>query len=269
MQTAKTIVAQIKELGPWFHNIYLPNGEQTAPQHFLGDFPSFKWEKIKIVIPEKLDGWKVLDIGCNAGFYSIELAKRGASVTAIDLDEHYLKQAKWVTKQFGLEDKIEFRQMQVYDFAHTEEKFDLIWFMGVFYHLRYPLLALDILSEKTIKMMVFQTYSLPGMEEMEIPQDIDFQKREILDSSPWPRMAFVPNKLAGDPTNWWIANHQGILSLLKSCGMKVVEIPDDETYVAERDASLPTIQETWNASEYLSAVGKDWKTVVMEKTKNK
>src|SRR5690606_23598237 len=172
---------------------------------------SFKWDKIKTAIPEQLDGWKVLDVGCNAGFYSIELAKRGASVTAIDLDEHYLKQAWWVAKQFGLESKIEFRQMQVYDFAHTSEKFDLIWFMGVFYHLRYPLLALDILSEKTNKMMVFQTYSLPGREEMEIPEDIDFQKREILDSSPWPRMSFVPNKLAGDPTNWWVANHQGIL----------------------------------------------------------
>src|SRR5690606_27106152 len=99
------------------HNIHLPNGEQTAPHHFLGDFPSFKWEKIKVAIPDNLDGWNVLDIGCNAGFYSIELAKRGAQVTAIDLDEHYLKQARWVAEQFGLQSKMTFKLMQVYDFA--------------------------------------------------------------------------------------------------------------------------------------------------------
>src|SRR5699024_1275497 len=141
-----TIQDNIEKLSPWFHNIHLPSGEQTAKNHFLGDFPSFKWEKIKYHLPKNLEGYKVLDIGCNAGFYSIELAKLGADVLAIDIDDHYLKQAKWIAKQFGLESKIQFKKMQIYDLAHAEEKYDLIWFMGVFYHLRYPLLALDILS---------------------------------------------------------------------------------------------------------------------------
>ena len=57
---------------------------------FLGDFPSFKWEELKAHIPENLEGEKVLDSGCNAGFYSFKLAKRGAQVTGIDLDPHYL-----------------------------------------------------------------------------------------------------------------------------------------------------------------------------------
>jgi tRNA (mo5U34)-methyltransferase len=207
-----------------------------------------------------------LDIGCNAGFYSIELAKRGAQVTAIDLDEHYLKQAIWVAEQFGLQSKITFKMMQVYDLAYTDEKFDLVWFMGVFYHLRYPLLALDILSNITTKMMIFQTYSLPGQEEMEVPEDIEFHKRDILQSSAWPRMAFIPNKLAGDPTNWWVVNHQGIVSLLNSSGLQVIDMPDDETYVAEKTKYLPTILETWNASEYLAAIGKDWKRAINIKT---
>lgn len=261
-----SVASQIEELSPWFHNIHLPSGQQTAPNHFLGDFPSFKWNNIKKSIPDRLDGWKVLDIGCNAGFYSIELAKRGAQVTAIDLDEHYLKQAKWVAEQFGLDSQIQFRRMQVYDFAQSEEKYDLIWFMGVFYHLRYPLLALDILAGITRKMLVFQTYSLPGREEMEVPEDVEFHKREILQSNAWPKMAFVPKMLAGDPTNWWVANHQGILSMLESAGLKVVDMPDDETYITEKDKDLPTIQETWNASEYLSAVGKDWTKSVSTKT---
>lgn len=258
---------QIEELGPWFHNIHLPEGVQTAPHHFLGNFPAFKWENIQNSIPEDLKGWDVLDIGCNAGFYSIELAKRGATVTGIDLDEHYLRQARWVSEKFGLDDKITFKQMQVYDLAHTEEKFDLIWFMGVFYHLRYPLLALDILSQKTDKMMVFQTLSLPGKEEMGIPEDVEFHRREILKSGAWPSMAFIENKLAGDPTNWWVPNHQGIVSMLASCGFKVTAMPEDETYIAEKDPNQISTLETWNYSEYLSATGKDWQKEVMKKTR--
>lgn len=262
-----SVKEQVQNLSPWFHNIHLPDGTQTAPDHFLGDFPMFKWEKIKDSIPENLEGWKVLDIGCNAGFYSIELAKRGAEVLAIDLDEHYLKQARWTAEQFGLDDKIRFKQMQVYDLAHSEEQFDLVWFMGVFYHLKYPMLAMDILSRKVKNMMVFQTLSLPGKEEMDVPDDVEFHKREIMTEKSWPSMAFIENKLAGDPTNWWAPNHQGILSLLRSCGFKVTGMPEDETYVAEKDENIQSSTDTWNYSEYLSAVGKDWKTEVEKKTR--
>jgi tRNA (mo5U34)-methyltransferase len=172
-----SIQDEIKKMEPWFHNIHLPDGSQTSSRHFLGDFPNFKWEKIKNAIPEDLSGWKVLDIGCNAGFYTIELARRGAEVLAIDLDDHYLKQAQWVAKQFALEDRITFKRMQVYDLAHIDEQFDLVWFMGVFYHLRYPMLAMDIIAQKVKKMMIFQTLALPGTEEMEIPPDVEFPRQ--------------------------------------------------------------------------------------------
>lgn len=123
----------------------------------MGDFPAFKWQQLAPHLPENLDGWRVLDIGCNAGFYSFELARRGAIVTGIDHDPHYLAQAQWALKQFDLADRVEFKPMQVYDLAHTEETFDLVLFMGVFYHLRYPLLALDIVAQKVKRLLVFQT----------------------------------------------------------------------------------------------------------------
>jgi tRNA (mo5U34)-methyltransferase len=74
----------IETLGPWFHNLHLPDGRQTAPGHRYGDFPNFKWQRIAHCIPADLQGWSVLDIGCNAGFYSIELARRGADVVGLD-----------------------------------------------------------------------------------------------------------------------------------------------------------------------------------------
>src|SRR3982751_1779343 len=121
---------QVDALAPWFHNLHLPGGVQTLPDHFLGgDFPNFKWQQIRPFLPEDLHGWRVLDVGCNAGFYSFELARRGASVLGIDVDAHYLAQARWAAGQFGLDGSVEFRQASVYDAARSADRFDLVLFM--------------------------------------------------------------------------------------------------------------------------------------------
>src|SRR3954453_24023348 len=125
----------VAALGPWFHNLHLPDGLETAPDHPLGDFPAFKWAQIAPHFPEDLRGWRALDIGCNAGFYSFELARRGAEVTGIDRDPHYLEQARWAARQFGLEGRVSFEQRQIYDLARHDRAFDLVLFLGVFYHL--------------------------------------------------------------------------------------------------------------------------------------
>lgn len=247
---------QIAELGPWFHNLHLPDGTQTAPNHHLGDFPSYKWERLAPHVPQDLQGWTALDIGCNAGFYTFELARRGAHVTAIDVDTHYLTQAKWAARQFGLEDCVQFTQMQVYDLAHSEEKFDLVLFMGVFYHLRYPMLGLDIVTQKIKRLMVFQTLTMPGLEVYENTDGLDIDYREPMREPGWPMMAFIEHTLAGDPTNWWAANHAGVEAMLRSSGMKVIEYLKHETYLCEPDPERPSCVSTWNAAEILSATGR-------------
>ena len=88
------VPAEIAELAPWFHNLHLPGGVETAPDHPLGDFPAYKWAEVASAVPEDLSRWQALDIGCNAGFYTFELARRGADVLAVDVDEHYLRQAR-------------------------------------------------------------------------------------------------------------------------------------------------------------------------------
>ncbi len=249
---------KIKQLGPWFHNIHLPDGTQTAPDHFLGDFPSFKWKDLSPSIPEDLKGMKVLDVGCNAGFYSIELARRGAQVLGIDVDAHYLQQAEWVAECFGLQDQIRYRQMQVYDLARLDEEFDLIWFMGVFYHLRYPLLALDILGRRCKHMMVFQTLTMPGELPTEEVYDSHIHDRENLLKPEWPKMAFIEHSFAGDPTNWWLANESGMRAMLRSTGFSVSDKPLDETLICIKDPGYESSVDTWNKSEYLSAIQQNW-----------
>ena len=117
------------------------------PNHFLGDFPNVKWKHIAPALPADLSGASVLDIGCNGGFYSIELKRRGASrVLGVDVDDRYLEQARFASQTLGLD--IEFAKCSVYDVDSIPGKFDFVLFMGVFYHLRYPLFALDKVIKK-------------------------------------------------------------------------------------------------------------------------
>ena len=232
VRDAAPLQAQVDALGPWFHNLRV-HGVQTAPAHPLGDFPAFKWAEIGPHVPEDLRGWSVLDIGCNAGFYSFELARRGAKVTAIDVDPHYLRQARWAASQLGLEDRVEFRQMQIYDLAREPAQYDLVWFMGVLYHLRHPLLALDILRRKARRLMVVQTLTMPGNEVLPVPGDLDIDDRERLREAGWPKMAFIERRLARDPTNWWAPDHACVEAMLRSAGFAVRQRIAHETYLCE------------------------------------
>jgi tRNA (mo5U34)-methyltransferase len=235
-QDAEALRRQVEALGPWFHNLHLPGGVETVPDHFIGgDFPRFKWLEIAPHVPQDLSGWRVLDVGCNAGFYSFELARRGASVLAVDVDEHYLRQARWAAQVYGLQDRIEFRRTGVYELAGLDESFDLVWFMGVFYHLRYPMLALDLLAQRTRRLMMFQTLTMPGDEVYPDTRDHPIDRREPLLHPGWPKMAFIEHKFAGDPTNWWVANHAGVEAMLRAAGLRVVSRPAGEIYLCEPD----------------------------------
>ena len=251
-----TTADELKALAPWFHNLHLPDGTQTYPDHWLGDFPSFKWQQIAAAIPEDLAGWRCLDIGCNAGFYTFELARRGASVLGIDVDAHYLQQARWACKRFGFEDRVTFERMQVYDLARREEQFDLVLFMGVFYHLRYPMLGLDIVTQKVRRLMIFQTLAMAGQDVCEDTYDCELNDRDRLEERGWPKMAFLEHRFAGDPTNWWAPNHSAIEAMLRSCGMKILPSPGHEIYLCEPDSERPSCVSTWNAAELLSATGR-------------
>jgi tRNA (mo5U34)-methyltransferase len=231
----RTLEAAGGELGPWFHNLHLPSGEQTAPDHPLGDFPAFKWRQIAPHIPADLGGARALDIGCNAGFYSFELAARGASVLAVDVDDHYLRQARWAAEQLDPHGRVEFSRMTVYALAELDERFDLVLFLGVLYHLRHPLLALDIVADRVGGRLVLQTLTMPGDPPLEAPEDLPIGDRDSLTGPGWPRAAFIEHHLAGDPTNWWAPDDACVQAMLRSAGMRVTAIPDHEIYVCEPD----------------------------------
>ena len=231
----------IARMGPWFHNLHLPDGSQTRPDHPLGDFPLFKWRLIEPHLPARLRGWRVLDIGCNAGFYSIELARRGALVSAIDVDPHYLHQARWAAREFGVADRIEFRQEQVYDLAREPGRYDLVLFMGVLYHLRYPMLGLDIVARKVGRYLIFQTLTTPGTAVARNTLDREITDRKDLVRPGWPKLAFIEHSFAGDPTNWWIPNHAAAKAMLRAAGLSVLRRPGHEIYLCRPNGLEPAM----------------------------
>jgi tRNA (mo5U34)-methyltransferase len=230
------------ELAPWFHNLHLPGGLQTAPDHPLGDFPRWKWRQIEPHLPARMTGMRALDIGCNAGFYSFELAARGAEVLAIDIDEHYLEQARWAAHRLDRRARVEFRRMGIYALAELRERFDLVLMLGVLYHLRHPLLALDLVTQLAASTLVVQTLTMPGQERAETPPDMQLGERERLRQPGWPAMAFVENALAGDQTNWWAPNRACVEAMLRSCGMEVLAEPGDEIWVCRPEPGADPVR---------------------------
>ena len=219
---------RIAELGDWFHNIDL-NGVPTAPHHFLGDFPRVKWKDISRIFPEDMRGASVLDLGCNGGFYSIEMKKRGASrVLGVDVDDRYLNQARFAARVLGLD--IEFEKRSVYDTDRIPGQFDYVLFMGVFYHLRYPLYALDKIIKKVRGTLVFQTMIRGSLNSPQLKDDYNFWNKEVFSDPDFPCMYFIEKKYAGDPTNWWIPNHAAMEAMLRSSGLEITAHPEIETW---------------------------------------
>lgn len=217
----------IHRLGPWFHNLHLPDGRQTAPDHPLGDYPAYKWRALAPQLPEQLDGLRVLDIGCNAGYFAIEMARRGAHVTAIDHDPHYLRQAAWAAAQFDLGKRLVLEEGDVYGLANRAERYDIVLFLGVFYHLRYPLLGFDIAASKSDGLLLFQSLATGGPVEEIDTTDPGYLERDRLREDAWPKLAFIEHELAGDPSNWWVPNPPAMRAMVRSAGFALSAMADD------------------------------------------
>jgi tRNA (mo5U34)-methyltransferase len=233
--TPETIRSQAEALGPWFHNLDL-NGVRTAPQHFLGDYPMVKWQGFADALPADLTGKTVLDIGCNAGFYAMQMKRRGAArVLGLDVDERYLAQARFAAATQNLD--IEFRNLSVYDIAKLGEQFDIVFFIGVFYHLRHPLLALDLIHAHVARdLLVFQSMQRGSTAILPVAADYDFWDQDHFDDPGYPRLYFIEHSYAADPTNWWTPNRACTEAMLRSAGFDIADRPEDEVYLCRRRA---------------------------------
>ena len=168
-------------------------------------------------------------------------------MVGIDSDPDYLAQARFAAEVSGLE--IEFRQLSVYDVGALGERFDLVIFMGVLYHLRHPLLALDLIHEHVARDLLRlpvdaarQRRGRAGRGGLSISADM-----ELFEQPGFPRLHFIERRYADDPTNWWIPNRACVEAMLRSAGFQIIAHPEEEVFVC-RGASWhrPRTARTWS-----------------------
>jgi tRNA (mo5U34)-methyltransferase len=169
------------------------------------------------------------------------MKRRGASrVVGIDSDDRYLAQARFAAEVLGVD--IEFKNLSIYDVGSLGEKFDVVIFMGVLYHLRHPLLALDLLYDTVVKdILIFQSMQRGNAEVEPVQQDYDFWQTEMFEQPTFPQLYFIEHRYAHDPTNWWIPNRACMEAMLRSAGFEITAHPEQEVYICRR-AALPDKQ---------------------------
>lgn len=195
----------------WVHQIDVGHGIITR-----GEWPTRKTvEAMKL--PD-LIGKTVLDIGAWDGFYSFEAESRGASrVLATDwyIWSGLGKDERSGRAGFDLAHElrgsyVEVQEIDVLDISpDTVGMWDVVLFLGVLYHMRHPLLALEKVYSVTRDMAVIESH-------FEI---------NVGDGRPW--MVFYPGReLNNDASNWWGPNESAIHAMLRTVGFARIETID-------------------------------------------
>ena len=235
MKSREEVERQMKSLGWWYQHFELPGGVSTGNGKEPSYRPETRWKLLEPHIPPDLSGQTVLDVGGNAGYFSIQMKLRGAKrCVLVEPYEEFARQAEYAAGEFGVELEIVKEDIHVYCLT-TEERFDYVLFLGLFYHLKYPVLVLDRLAEMTKSQMFFQSH-LVGSDERTLQDQQDYARGaddSLISDPAFPRLAFIEKLYNRDPTNWWIPNHTALEPLLRSSGLRVVARPHPQVVVAE------------------------------------
>lgn len=233
----------LRELIPryfWFHSIELRPGIVTPG----AKSPAIMAEEEEAILGAvRLDGASVLDIGAWNGAFSLAARRRGAArVLATDhhtwnlphlLGRETIELARATT---GLD--IELLDIDPTAITPAIGVFDVVLFLGVFYHLFDPIAVMQRVREVTGGVLLVETF-----------QDALDQAR--------PMMVFYPGAtLAGDPTNWWGPNPPLMLHLLLELGFERIEYRNHPVLGAERGiyaCFLPGAFDRWGG-----AFGEPW-----------
>lgn len=144
------LVAKVKELGPWFHQIEVAEGVRTrdiapAPGPQPVDHPVPRWKKIEGLLPESMSGMRVLDLGSSDGFFSVAMARRGAEVVAIDGAGKAIQRLEWLRRELRLTKQITPISADIASLPHLGH-FDFVLMLALLYHLKEPLYGLEVVS---------------------------------------------------------------------------------------------------------------------------
>jgi tRNA (mo5U34)-methyltransferase len=222
--TREEILTELKRLEPWFHRIDLGGGLYTKTESVMGepvDHPLGPWQTIQKLLPGSLSGKTLLDVGCNAGFYAFEAKRRGAQrVLGVDGQRQHIRQGLFVRKVLGLD--VEFRRLNVYELnAQTVGQFDITLALGLLYHLKHPILALENLYQVTKDLLVIETAIMPPKRTPKSFSHPLGEKQMLLHM-----LALVENPIGAKEQvfNWFLPGVEALQALLRTTGFDEVQL---------------------------------------------
>jgi tRNA (mo5U34)-methyltransferase len=192
----------------WWHSFELPDGSRIDG---VSDLEAQKRRIAQFPIPADLRGKRVLDIGAWDGWFSFEMERRGAEVVAID---------RWENPRFYeirsmLGSKVDYREMDVYELhPDTIGTFDIVLFMGVLYHVKHPILALERVCSVTRDMAIVESFVLQ-----------EFGDRKLLEF-------FEYDECGGQFDNWFGPTPSCLTALCRTAGFARVELNNVQDYGA-------------------------------------
>jgi len=205
----------------WHHQIDLGDGIVTPGR----DKSARKLENLEL---PPLAGKSVLDVGAWDGYFSFAAERLGAErVVALDsVIWHNVSKFPFELARARLGSNVEDVELEVLEISpHTVGTFDVVLFMGVLYHMRDPMAALEAVSSVTNELLVVETLI-----------DMTFSRRNAV--------AFYEGTyLGGDYSNWWGPNAGAALGMVREFGFKEVRIirrpsPLKRLYTVARNAAI-------------------------------
>jgi|SRR3989344_1355254 len=113
---------------------------------------------------------KVLEIGCGIGTDTVNFARAGANVAAVELSEESIKLAEERVKLYGLENKVKFYLGNAENLSSfvPVEQYDLVYSFGVIHHSPHPEKIFEEITkylgpESVVKIMLYHKYGWPAL----------------------------------------------------------------------------------------------------------
>ena len=200
-------------------------------------------------VPGSLSGKRALDIGARDGAYSFELERRGAEVLALDIQDPDLSGFNVAKSIKG--SSVQYVRGDVYDMRReTLGEFSVVLFLGVYYHLRNPLLALNRIWHvmKDDGTLYFEGAVL------DYANNIDRRWREkpaLLEQiAALPIALFSSGEYASDISNWFIPTQACLLEWLSGTGFKNVAMIDPPNVHSSRAAGSAVKDPTYSQPDH-------------------
>ena len=189
-------------LAPYVQDLSLIGLDVPRHPSFATDSKAV-WDVVGRILPEDMSGLRILEAGCNSGVFAFLCAMRNAKVVGIDVVDRYLEQAEAIAAHLDdVAGEVEFKKLSVYE-ADKLGEFDIVLALGLLYHLKFWIYALNKLASVAGKLLVIDTELLSEAEDAR-------------------QARFVPTTYRDDETNWWIPGAGLILDRLEALGFSSV-----------------------------------------------